>query len=110
MPGRVVRAVGGGKRTRIGLSFDEYGELGLTPLAEADPAFVQAGEMERESLFPMTINQLAEHVRCGVRPQPPDAATARGEAGGTAVVAGCVDRGADKHLGGRDAFGDAAVQ
>ena len=29
----------------------------------SDPAFVQAAELERESLFPMTINQAAEHLR-----------------------------------------------
>jgi hypothetical protein len=47
---------------RIGLSFDEFVVLLLAPLAGADPAFVQAAEMERKSLFPMTVNQAAEHL------------------------------------------------
>lgn len=48
---------------RIGLSLQEFIELRLAPLAGADPAFVRAAELERESLFPMTTAQAADHLR-----------------------------------------------
>lgn len=48
---------------RIGLSFDEFAELRLAPLAGADPAFVQAAQLEREALFPMTAAQAVNHLR-----------------------------------------------
>jgi len=53
----------GRRNMRIGLTFGEYVELSLMPLAGADAAFRQAAEMERETLFPMTTAQAAEHLR-----------------------------------------------
>lgn len=48
---------------RIGLTFEEFSELRLAPLAGADPAFVEAAQMEREALFPMSTAQAANHLR-----------------------------------------------
>ncbi|GIX05029.1 MAG: hypothetical protein KatS3mg114_0898 [Planctomycetaceae bacterium] len=48
---------------RIGLTFEEYVDLRLKPLAGADPVFIEAAEMEREALFPMTTAQAASHLR-----------------------------------------------
>ncbi len=47
---------------RIGLTFDESVDLLLMPPAEADAAFRQAAEMEREALFRMTTAQAATHL------------------------------------------------
>lgn len=46
----------------IGLTFDEYAELRLTPRGAADPAFLQA-EIEREQMFPMNTATAANHLR-----------------------------------------------
>ena len=50
----------------IGLTFDEYVELRLTPREGADPAFRQAAEIEREQMFPMNTATAANHLRSRV--------------------------------------------
>lgn len=47
----------------IGLTFDEYVELRLTPRGTADPAFRQAAEIEWEQIFPMNTAAAANHLR-----------------------------------------------
>jgi len=37
----------------VGLTFEEYVDLRLRPLAGADPVFSEAAERERERMFPM---------------------------------------------------------
>ncbi len=48
---------------RTGLSFDEFVNLRIKPLAGADPVFQEAAEMEVAELFPMTVGQASEHLR-----------------------------------------------
>jgi hypothetical protein len=46
-----------------GLTFDEYVELKLRPPVQADRAFHQAAEQEREHMFPMTMTAASHHLR-----------------------------------------------
>jgi hypothetical protein len=48
---------------RIGLSFAEFVELELTPRAGADPAFIEASEMELAEMFPMPLERVSLHLR-----------------------------------------------
>ncbi len=48
---------------KIGLTFEEFVELRLMPLAGADAAFRQAAEMEHEWLFRMTTARAARQLR-----------------------------------------------
>lgn len=48
---------------QIGLTFDEYVELCLTPLPEASPELHAAAETERDRLFPMTKVAASHHLR-----------------------------------------------
>lgn len=48
---------------RTGLSFNEYVDLKIKPRAGADPAFVEAAEMEVAEMFPMTMTQASNHLR-----------------------------------------------
>jgi hypothetical protein len=48
---------------RIGLTFDEYVQLRLKPMAGADPAFLEAAEQERGAMFPMATTVAANHLR-----------------------------------------------
>lgn len=47
----------------IGLTFEEYASLRLTPPAGADRAFQRAAEMEREQTFPMNTLSASSHLR-----------------------------------------------
>jgi hypothetical protein len=49
--------------TRIGLTFDEYVDLRLKPLAGADQAFVRAAEAQQDGLFPMNLATASNHLR-----------------------------------------------
>jgi len=46
-----------------GLTFDEYVDLRLKPLAGADRAFHEAAETEREQMFPMNLASASSHLR-----------------------------------------------
>jgi len=48
---------------RIGLTFDEYVELCLTPLPEASSELHAAAEAERDRLFPMTKVAASHYLR-----------------------------------------------
>jgi hypothetical protein len=48
---------------RIGLSFDEFVELELTPRAGADAAMFEAAELERQEMFPMKLVEVNTHLR-----------------------------------------------
>ena len=47
----------------IGLTFEEYASLRLTPPAGADRAFQRAAQMEREEMFPMNTLSATGHLR-----------------------------------------------
>ena len=47
----------------IGLTFEEYVDLRLRPLAGADPVFSDAAEREREPMFPMNATGASGHLR-----------------------------------------------
>lgn len=47
----------------IGLTFEEYVDLRLRPLAGADPVFSEAAEMERKEMFPMNTMGASGHIR-----------------------------------------------
>ncbi len=47
----------------IGLTFEEYVDLRLRPLAGADPVFSDAAERERERMFPMNATGASGHLR-----------------------------------------------
>lgn len=47
----------------IGLTFEEYVDLRLRPLAGADPVFSDAAERERERMFPMGATGASAHLR-----------------------------------------------
>jgi len=49
--------------TPIGLTFDEYADLRLTPPPGADRAFHAAAQAERERMFPMATAAAANHLR-----------------------------------------------
>jgi hypothetical protein len=48
---------------RIGLTFDEFVDLKLTPGVGADRAFHEAAEMERRDMFPMALTVASNHLR-----------------------------------------------
>jgi hypothetical protein len=46
-----------------GLTFAEYVELKLNPYRNADQAFHEAADAEREDMFPMSLAAAAHHLR-----------------------------------------------
>ena len=46
-----------------GLTFAEYVELKLQPHSNADQAFHEAAEAERDEMFPMSLATAANHLR-----------------------------------------------
>jgi hypothetical protein len=48
---------------RVGLTFDEFVDLRLKPMAGADQAFFEAADEERNEMFPMATTVAAMHLR-----------------------------------------------